>query len=87
MAEMVYLLCAVMSILCTTLLFRGYRKSSNKLLLWTAMSFAFMALNNIFLFIDLGVFPEMELHGPLWRNMLSSLSGGVLLYGLIWELT
>jgi len=87
MAEFVYLTCAVLSILCTILLFRGYHKSRNKLLLWTALSFAFMACNNTFLYIDLGMFPEIELHGPFWRNILSALSGGILLYGLIWELT
>ncbi|MBS1972546.1 MAG: hypothetical protein JSU04_19725 [Bdellovibrionales bacterium] len=87
MAETVYLLCAVMSILCTLFLFRGYRKSANKLLLWTALSFALMACNNIFLYIDLAMFPNMDLHGPFWRNLLGTLSGATLLFGLIWELT
>lgn len=87
MAESVYLLCAILSILCTILLFRGYNKSGNKLLLWTAFSFAFMACNNIFLYVDLALFPQTELHGPFWRNILGALSGGILLYGLIWELT
>lgn len=87
MAEIVYLLCASLSFLCTVMLFRGYHHTGTKLLLWTAFSFTLMALNNIFLFVDLALLPELNLNGPFWRNFLGASSGVVLLCGLIWELT
>jgi len=87
MAEVVYLLCAILGIACTLLLFRHYRQSKNNLLLWAALSFAFIACNNIFLFVDLAIFPQIFLHGPFWRNVLGAASGSILLFGLIWELT
>jgi len=87
MPEIVYMLCAVMSSVCAYLLFRGYRHGGQKLLLWTSLSFALFAANNIFLFFDLAIYPELNLHGPLWRNVLGAVSGFLLLFGLIWELT
>lgn len=87
MAEIVYLLCAGMSFICTGLLFRGYHNTKTKLLLWAAVSFAFMTMNNVFLFVDLVLLPDLNLNGPFWRNSLGASSGVVLLAGLIWELT
>lgn len=87
MAEAVYLLCAGLSLLCTGALFRGYAKTGTRLLLWASLSFALMALNNIFLYVDLALVPELNLNGPFWRNFLGAASGMVLLGGLIWELT
>jgi hypothetical protein len=86
-AEVVYMLCALMSFACAWMLFRGYRTSQTRLLLWASVSFALIAAVNIFLFVDLGLFPDIDLHGPLWRNFLGAISGSVLLVGLIWELT
>lgn len=86
MAELVYLLCATLSFLCTFMLFRGYFHTGTKLLLWIAINFALLTFNNIFLFIDLALLPELNLNGPFWRNILGSLSGLVMLCGLIWEL-
>lgn len=87
MGEIVYLLCAVLSLICTFLLFRGYRQTSNRLLLWTALSFALLAANNVLLFVDLSLMPDLDMQGPFWRNFLSASSGGILLGGLIWEVT
>ena len=47
MAELVYGLCAVTSIFCTLLLFKGYRASRTKLLFWASLCFAGLALNNV----------------------------------------
>jgi Family of unknown function (DUF5985) len=86
MAEIVFILCAVTSIASAAALFRGYKKSLNRLLLWGALSFLFLALNNVFLCADLIFFPQIDLHGSLIRNLLASISGGLLLFGLIWEI-
>ena len=42
---------------CTVLLFRGYAHGL-RLLLWSALCFVFLTLNNLLLFFDLIVFPS-----------------------------
>jgi hypothetical protein len=86
MSEVIFILCALMSVVCSLALARGYRDSKTKLLFWGALCFGFLALNNIFLCIDLLVFPTVDLNGPLWRNLLSAIAGGLLLFGLIGEI-
>lgn len=87
MAETVYLLCAVLSVACAVLLLRGYRQGRSNLLLWSSLGFGLLAMNNLILFVDLVVLPDLDFHGLLWRNLVSAAAGSVLLYGLIWELT
>ena len=87
MAETVYLLCACLSILCAVMLFRGYLKGRTGLLLWCSLCFGFLALNNIILYVDLSVIPQIDFEGGFWRNLLGSIAGTLMLYGLIWELT
>jgi hypothetical protein len=83
MATIVYLLCALTSIACAVLLLRGYAASKVRLLLWGGLCFAGLALNNVLLFVDLGLFPEVDL--SVWRS-LPALAGLLLLvYGLIWD--
>lgn len=83
MATIVYALCALTSIACAWLLFRGYRASKARLLLWAALCFVGLATNNVLLFVDLGLVPEVDL--SVWRS-LPTLSGLLLLiYGLVWE--
>lgn len=87
MAEIVYILCGLFSILCAGLLLRSYSKNPSALLLWSGIAFGFLALNNIILVIDVIIFPQVEMNGPLLRAILSSSAGTTLLFGLIWELT
>jgi hypothetical protein len=79
----VYILCLVTSALCATLLARAWLRARSRLLLWTALSFVFLALNNLFLVADMLVFDDIELW-PL-RQATSLLAVGVLLYVFIWE--
>lgn len=84
MAEWVYALCAVTSVLCAILLQRGYLRSRTRMLFWASLCFAGFAINNILLFVDLIVFPtQIDLSG--WRAWPALLGVMVLLYGLIWE--
>jgi hypothetical protein len=83
MAEAVYALCAITSIACAVLLFRGYRGSGTRLLLWSALSFGGLALNNLLLFVDLIVVPNVDLSILRAATALGGLS--VLVFGLIWE--
>lgn len=87
MAEVVYILCGLASVACALMLFRGYRISRSQLLLWSCVCFSLLAANNIFLFVDMIILPELDMSGPLWRNFLSASAGSLLLYGLIWEMT
>jgi hypothetical protein len=85
MSQLVYLLCAIASVICAWLLIRGYWQSRTTLLLWSSLCFVFLAGNNIFMFIDLVVYPNLDFHGSYVRNLLTAISGSLLLFGLIWE--
>jgi hypothetical protein len=87
MGEIIYILCGAMSTVCSVALLRSYHKNNNRLLLWGGLCFGLLALNNIFLCIDLIAFPTIDLNGPLWRNFLSASAGTLLLFGLIMELS
>lgn len=83
MAELVYLLCAVMSIGCAVLLLRSYLRQRTRLLLWSTSCFAGLAINNIMLFVDLVVVPEVDL--SVVRSGVALTAIAMLLVGLIWE--
>lgn len=87
MAKIVYILCAILSLICTYFLFRGFRSSRSRLLLWSCLAFAMLSLNNLVLFADLVVFPTANFDGGLLRNLSGAVAGTLLLYGLIWEVT
>jgi hypothetical protein len=80
----VYLLCMATSVVCLILLARNYARSRMRLLLWSALCFVFLALNNLLLFIDVVVFP-VEVDLLPYRQLTSLIGVGVLLYGFIWE--
>ena len=79
----VYGLCLGASTLCAFLLFRAWSRVRTRLLFWTALSFVFLALNNLALVSDMVIFPEAYLW-PL-RFSPAFLAVAVLLFGFIWE--
>lgn len=83
MAETVYVLCALTSIACAALLFRGYRANRTRLLLWSSICFGGLALNNIILFVDLVVVPDVDL--SLLRGGVAVASIMTLIVGFVWE--
>jgi len=83
MASVVYALCALTSGLCAVLLWRAYRASRARLLLWSSLSFIGLACNNLLLFLDLVVLPSVDL--SLYRSLVAAVSVMVLLLGLIWD--
>ena len=85
-AVLVYLLCALTSMLCAVLLRRGYRRMQTPLLMWSSLCFVFLAMNNILLVVDLAVLP-LEVDLSSYRNLLALAGVATLLYGLIWETT
>ncbi len=79
----VYLLCAVTALVCGLLLLRGYLRSKARLLLWCSCCFLAMALENVALFFDLVVLPQVDLSLIPASTALAGIS--LLLYGLVWE--
>ena len=83
MAEAVYILCAITSLTCSVLLLRGYSNSRVRLLFWSGLCFVGLAINNILLFVDLVLVPNIDL--SLIRNIPNLVGIILLLFGLIWE--
>lgn len=83
MGPTIYLLCALTSLGASLLLWRGYRRSRQRLLYWSALCFAIMALSNGVLILDLVILPDVYLLP--WRSGLSQIAMCVLLYGLVFE--
>lgn len=81
MPQAVYLLCALTSLTCAWLLGRAYRASRVQLLLWSFLCFLALTVNNVLLFLDLAIFPNIDLQ-PL-RSALALLGVSALLYGLV----
>ena len=72
MAAIVYILCALTSLACAFMLWRGFAQSRARFLMWSSLCFAGLAINNILLFVDKVVLPEMSGFGgvsfPVWRS-------------------
>lgn len=82
MAVTVYALCALTSLLCAVLLFRGYRRNGTRLLLWSSACFFGFFLNNFLLLVDVNV-PMEDL--SVWRSLPALAGTLILVYGLVWE--
>lgn len=83
MATVVYALCAVTSALCAVLLLRSWLAGRQRLVLWTALGFAGLFVNNLLLLVDQSVFPDVDLQ--VLRDTSGLVAVVVLLGGLIWE--
>ena len=82
-AAVVYVLALVTSTGCAVLLVRSYVRHRTRLLLWSAACFAFLALNNLIVVIDLLLLPEADLTIP--RLVAALIGVSLLLCGFIWE--
>lgn len=79
----VYFLCLLTSIACAWLLGRTWHRTRAPLLFWSALCFALLAGNNLFLILDMLVIDDRDLM-PV-RAALSLAAVGVLLFGFIWS--
>jgi hypothetical protein len=82
-AEAIYVLSAVTSLVAAALLLRQYRRSRTALLLWSFVGFIGLALNNVLVYVDLVVVPSTDL--ALARATAGAAGLIALLYGLLWE--
>ena len=83
MAETVYLLCALTSFACAALLVRGWMRTRSRLLMWSAVCFLFFTLNNVVLYADRVVVPDVSL--AVLRAATGAAGVAILLFGLIWD--
>lgn len=84
MAQIIYALCAITSLMCAWLLLGSYRKNRFRLLLWSGLCFAGLSINNLLLILDRIVFPTLMDFSTL--RLVAALAALLpLLYGLIWE--
>lgn len=80
----VYLLCFFTSALCGYLLVLAYLRGRERLLLWSAICFCLLGLNNLLVFVDIILLPQIDL--SLVRSITALAAVGVLLYGFVWEI-
>ena len=78
-----YMMAVLSSLACCVLLARGYRIRQHRLLLWSAICFAGLTVNNVALFLDLVIFPDVNLR--LMRLVPALVGMMFLLYGFIWD--
>ena len=83
MASVVYGLCAAASLFCALLVFGHYRRRRDRVLLWVALSFAGLVVNNLLLFADFIVVPSLDL--SLYRSLSAAAALSLLLFGLLWD--
>lgn len=80
----VYFLCLATSAVCAGLLIRGYLRSRTRILLWSAICFVLLALNNLLAVVDIVLIPDgIDLRAERLAASLAAVL--ILLYGFIWE--
>jgi uncharacterized membrane protein len=80
----IYILCVLTSLAAMFLLLRGYRQNRSRLLLWSALAFVAFALNNLLLFADVVLLPNVDLRP--FRALTAFAGVAILLYAFTWEI-
>ena len=83
MPGLVYILCAVTSLACAVLLLRGYWRTSVRLLLWSGLCFVGLAVDNVFLYVDMIIIPDIDI--SIFRRLPGLVALTLLIYGLVWD--
>ena len=78
----IYLLCVFTSAVCAWLLIAAYLRRRQALLLWSAVCFSLLAVNNLLVFADLILLPQVDL--SLARSLTALAAGVVMLGSFIW---
>jgi hypothetical protein len=82
-AKLVYLLCALTSFACAWMLGRAYLRSQARLLMWSALCFAGLTVNNVLLVLDRLVWTTVDLSA--WRLAIALVSVLLLVIGQVLE--
>lgn len=83
LAEATYVLCALTAALCAALLLRAFFATRVRLLAWSGACFVALTLENVLLFFDKVVVPDIDL-APV-RATLSLVAVLLIGFGLIWD--
>lgn len=83
MGAAIYIVVTLICLACAVLLLRGYARDGMKLLLWSGLCFAGLAISNLLVFADLVLLPTVDLY--LLRLIAAAVAMALLLFGLIWE--
>ena len=88
MAEAVYVLCALTSIVCAGLLYRGYLRNRTRMLFWSSLCFIGLAANNVLLYWDQVLAPGVTVYVAgmdigILRSLVALAAISSLIYGLI----
>lgn len=81
--SLVYGLCFITCFGAMLLLLRSYFENRTRLLLWSTACFVALAANNLLLFVDIIVLPNISLIA--WRELTALVAVATLLYGFVWE--
>lgn len=80
MRSAAYILCTLVCLVCAVMLLRGYFRARHRLLLWSGICFAGLAVSNLFVFLDLVIYLNVDLF--LWREVTAAVSVLILLFGM-----
>lgn len=80
----VFALCTVTSGLCAWLLARAFARTRARLLVWSALCFLLLTVNNALVFADLVMLPNIDL--SLARFVAALAAACVLIYGFVWDI-
>jgi hypothetical protein len=83
MPGVVYILSAGTSLACAYLLWRAWRTARARLLFWSALCFFGLAIDNLLLYCDLILFPEVHMYNA--PSVAGLISVSLLLFGLVWD--
>lgn len=81
---LVYMFCFVTCAICAALLVRSWFKTRTRLLLWVAVSFTMLALNNFLLLADTTL-TTAEVDLSPFRVVSAVIAVSILIFGLVWE--
>jgi hypothetical protein len=85
MPGVVYLLSAATALACGFLLWRAWRRNGVRLLFWSALCFFGLCVDNVLLYVDLILVPDVYLYNA--PSIAGLIGVSLLLFGLIWDTT
>lgn len=83
MAAAIYSLCALTSLACAWLLLRSYARTHVRMLFWSGLCFAVLALSNVLNVLDRFALPDVDLAPARLATALVAVL--LIVFGLVWE--
>lgn len=83
MAKLVYLMCTLTALACAWMLASAYFRTGARLLMWSALCFAGLTINNVLLVLDRLVWTTVDL--TTWRLAIALVSVLLLVIGQVLE--